>query len=371
MKGIRLYILLLLMTELVIVSGCDTGRTRAITGDYYNRKAGELAQTVVKVDSLKSFPSDFNSMSSVMAGKYGDAQAFAVIKFTRPSSTVLAILNKARLKLTVAGIWTGGTREFGLYKAGVDWTDSTTLDSSVYLSSLGSPMAVNVDTTETITSMVFDLDSSGLEYIKSWGSTGAFLVKNTDQGNALMNVYSYYSSYQPVMELITETALGVVDTTTTNAIDSAYAYDTGLTVNGKNGIISDGAATGFVLYITIPDSLSRTCAFNNGKMTIPISRNLIPTDGSMNIGAYLLTSKFTALNAAQTSGSYYSEFDIDETSTQIELDITGMLGVWAADSTSNYGILFKPIVTNSTPAQVVLTLPDSVGIKYTTIPEVE
>ena len=346
------------MVALSIVSGCDTGRNRAITGDYFNRAAGKSEQTAVKVDSLKNYPSHFNSIANAMAGKYGDSKAFTVLKFSRPSSTVLANLVSARLKVIVSGVWTGGTREFGLYQTSADWTDSTQFDMDAYLSKIGSPFSVNADTTETISSMVFELNSAGLDYIKSWSTSGAFLLTNTDRGDAMMNIYTYYSSSKPILELIAHTTEGM-DTTTTNPIDSAYAYATGITGsgNGKTAIISDAAASGFTLYITLPDSFKQTYAFNNGKMVFPITLNQIPENGSMNFGAYMLTSKFSTVKGSTTSDSYYTEFTIGPTDTKIELDISGMLGAWSADKTSNYGILFKPIKIASTPAQIALTPP--------------
>lgn len=368
MKGIPSF--LLLTAAFFVVMGCDTGRDQAITGDFFDRKAGEYTQSSARIDSVNNYPYTFNEVAYALAGNYGNTSAFAVFKFSRPSSSILANLESARLKFTVYGIWADGDREFALYQTGVDWSDSTSLDPDIYLSGLGSPLAVNADTTTSLTTLLFTLNEEGLEYIKSWGSAGAFLLKSTDQGKAMATVYTNYSSSSPVLELVSSGT----DTTRSKPVESVYAFDSGLSsLSGskKRGVVSDGAATGFVLYISLPDSSTRTDAINSGTLVLPIERNDIPDGESLYLGFYVLTKEFTDIDNVQIASEYQTSFTLDSADTQIELNISEILGAWTTDPESNLGLLFKPSTVSSSPSQVIFSLPDSIGISFTTIPEVE
>jgi hypothetical protein len=85
----------------------------------------------------------------------------------------------------------------------------------------------------------------------------------------------------------------------------------------------------------------------------------------------MLTSAFTRIADAITSTDQTSDHLIVSTDNKISIDITGMLNTWTVSPALNYGILFKSLTAGSSPAQIVLALPDSIGITFTTIPEVK
>ena len=363
----------LLVVVLIVAFGCEAGRDRAVTGNLFDRKAGKLERAAAVFDSVVNFGGSFSAPSNALAGTYGKAEAFAVFKFSTPTSSVITGLEKVRVKFIVARIWSGGERVFGLYPTVTDWSDSTQLDRDQFLGSIGLPLSTWSDTVSTVNTMTFELGSEGVDFVKNWGTTGAFLLKETADGKAMVNVYTAFSSSPPTIEFISQIS-GVTDTTRTNSISSAYDYDTGyrqLITSGNEGVISDGYAGGFVLYLSLPDSFPRTNMVNGGMLVLPIVRNDMPSGENMNIETLMLTAAFTILSEAKTSTTNTSDHLITSSDTKIEVDISGILNGWTITKNSNFGILFKSTTVNSSPSQIILALPDSVEMTYTTIPEMK
>jgi hypothetical protein len=361
---------------LLVITGCEAGHDRTVTGEYFDRGAGKLENSVARIDSVVNFSGKFYSVSNALAGKYLDASAFAVFKFTKPNTVILNKLEKARVKFTVYNTWSEGEREFGLYSTNKDWEDSTRLEPDLFLYNLGAPVATFADTASTLTSMIFELNTAGLDHIKSWGTLGAFLLKSTDRGSGMVNVYTSASTSPPVLEVISLQTAGM-DTTRIKGVGATYSFDTGLTGEMRNeraGLLSDGGSGGFVLTISFPDSFAHSNAINGGKLVLPIVKNLIPSDETMNLTVYVLTAAFTTMENIVANGEYASEFQSTLTlkpeDTQIEMDLSGVLGAWNSMVNSNYGLMFKLSEVSSTPSQVLVTAPESFKIVYTTLPEV-
>ncbi|MHB9029231.1 MAG: hypothetical protein ACYC9O_10705 [Candidatus Latescibacterota bacterium] len=372
MKGLSLFFIMPAVVLLLAVAGCEAGHDRTVTGEYFDRGAGNLENGSARIDSVVNFSGRFYSVSNALAGKYLDTSAFAVFKFTKPNSVILNNLEKARVKFTVFDTWAEGEREFGLYSTNKDWEDSTRLDPNRFLTDLGAPVATYADTASAFTTMIFELNAAGMDHIKSWGTIGAFLLKSTDRGSGMVNVYTSASASPPVLEVISHLTAGI-DTTRIKGVGSTYAFDTGLTseIRSKRaGVLSDGGSGGFVLNVSLPDSFARSNAVNGGKLILPITRNLIPPQETMNFTLYVLTSAFTTVEKAEYANEFQSNLTLTPEDTKIEMDLSGILGAWSATVNSNFGILFKPMKVSSTPAQILVVPPESFGIVYTTLPEV-
>ncbi len=358
---------------LVALSGCDAGNDRTITGEYFNRSAGTLERASARIDSLVSYTDTFEEAPTALAGKYRDTSAFAVFKFAKPISGILDGLQDARLRLIVYDSWTEGVREFGVWDTHVNWSDTTRLAAENFLPGLGTPFATLSDTASTVSTMTFSLGDAGVQAIKSWGTTGAFLLKNTDRGDCMVNVYSSYSNSTPVLELISNTSAGL-DTVRIKPVDTTYFFDTGVegsTAGRLTGVISDGQAGGFVMHVSLPDSFSRFNAVNSGKLVIPISRNGIPSDETMHVGVSLLTAAFTTIEGAQTSTTNSFDVTVKPGDASIEVDLSTIFQIWNSVDNANHGLLFKPVEIASSPAHLVITPPDSIAVVYTTLPEVK
>lgn len=362
------------LTILVLALGCEAGHDKALDGDLFDRKAGTLGRTTAVFDSTVGFGGVFTSSSNVLAGTYGRISAFALFRYVKPTATVVNNLNKVRMTFYVGGSWSEGNQEYGLYTTSNDWTDSTRIDSSAFLSGLGSPVATWSDTAASISSITFELNNTILNTVKNWPSEGgSFLVKATPTGNGIVNLYSAYSTSTPLIEFIS-TISGVSDTTRAHASVSNYFFDTGLDGYKKNrrkGILSDGYAGGFVYHLSLPDSFPRTNMINSGKLVIPLELNEIPSNVTANVEVIMLTGAFTTLASASTSSTYRKDYAITSITTNLTVDISEILGIWTMAPASDYGILFKLSNVNSSPAQVVLAPPDSLEILYTAIPEVK
>jgi hypothetical protein len=368
-SGFRM-ILPLMAALLVLGIGCEAGRDRAVNGTFFDRKAGGLGQAGARVDSVNNFGGAFSAPANALAGTYGGTSAFAVFKFARPTTSVLAGLQKARVVFYVSKIWNQGERSFDIFSTITAWNDSTRLDRTQYIGGLGAPLASWSDTASTVNTMMFDLGPESADLVRSWTDAGAFLLKEAPGSNAMVNVYTAFSSTPPTIEYISLIS-GVSDTTRIKSSSSAYAFDTGLSAitTPRRGVISDGNAGGFVLYLSLPDSFAKSSMVNSGSLVLPIARNDIPSGENLNLEAALLTTGFYTLPGAKTSSDLKSDHLISPTDVSVTIDITGMINAWAASPTQNFGILFKPTAVGSSPAQLIFVLPDSVGISFTTIPE--
>jgi len=240
---------------LSIMSGCEKNRDKALNGELFYRNAGKLKTASALFDSVTNYGGNFGNVSISMTGKYKDVSAFALVKFGRPQTSILTTLEKANLKFTVSKVWTEGLNEFELYATNSDWSDSTKINPNKFLDVLGAHLAVRADTSNTYSTMVFPLDETGMNYIKSWLTEGSFLLKNSPGGRAMMGVYTNYGLSPPELELFSHSDAGE-DTTHIKSIGGNYSFSPGPgedMQSKRKGIISEGNNGGFVMHFTLPD----------------------------------------------------------------------------------------------------------------------
>jgi hypothetical protein len=196
MKGV-IVILIVFFIVFFIFSGCDKGTEESITGNYFNRKPGELMSVTVNPDSIR-IQSVFNAIignnEKTLSGRYKNISAFSVFKFSKPRQSILDSLVSAKLTFTVRESWREGENEFGLFQTTSSWSDTTLLDPDMFLPELGSPISVAADTAQNLVSIDFSLDA---DVFSSWGEDGSFLLKNTDSGMSMVSIASDNSSNPP------------------------------------------------------------------------------------------------------------------------------------------------------------------------------
>ena len=253
-----------------------------------------------------------------------------------------------------------GDLEFGVYNTTSDWSDTTRLDPDSFLPDLPDPIATVTDTSDTLSSLTFDLN---IDAFDSWSEYGTFLIKNTETGRAMASLYSDNSISIPFMELVTEH-----DTTTVRCTEGAYYFDTD--VDTDNPILSNGDATGFVLNIKIPDFISSSVAINECLLTLFLKENLIATE-EMSVFIYMLTGEFTTIEDAESDFGSSIALKIKPEVGTYNIDISNYINAWYNLEEPNHGILFKLVEIRTTPDYAVIEPGDSLVIKYTTLPEVE
>ncbi|MCE5251593.1 hypothetical protein LLG96_15395 [bacterium] len=372
MKNKNLFFLWIVVS-LPLLTMCESGNDKNITGNYINRKPGKLESTTAQFDSLYTYAVSIGDATYLFAGRYGKASAFATVKFPQPTSSLLDSLEKATLKMNVGSVWKDGTAAFALYETISDWSDSVRLDRDKFLSGLQSPVSIFADTASSIGSLDFELPPEVINSIRTWNLNGSFLVTSTGDGNTMVNLTSWNSSYKPYIEFLVRKAGGAIDTTKTSCILTNYGFDTGFDPGSSNrmNIVSDADARAFVFKYSLPESLSPAMVINGCTARINIIDTLIPTSDGMKIGFYLLTAQVGLF----TSATYDSESSIEETITEgqtyLDIDISSFMNAWHKTGASNYGILVKPLTTSTYLNQVILAPEDSVTISYTTYPEVE
>ncbi|MFA6472776.1 MAG: hypothetical protein WCU00_12125 [Candidatus Latescibacterota bacterium] len=363
---------LLLVIPLLFQFGCEKNRDKVLNSDLFYRTAGTLKTTSARIDSVTSYKSDMGSVSISIAGKYQDMSAFTLVKFAKPLTKVLNTLDKAVLKFTVSNVWTEGINEFELYATNSDWEDTTKINSKRFLDALGTPFAVVADTSSTFSTLIFDLDEAGIKYLKSWQSNGSFLLKNSSSGTAMIGVYTNEGLSPPKLILYSH-ADTESDTTNVTSIDGNYSFDNGLsgvTNNKRSGILSEGNYEGFIMYFSLPDSFSSTNAVNRCKLVMPIDKNFIPSENTLDLSISILTASYAKTDSTAILSSSTIDYTIKPGDTVMELDFSSIFNTMYKSLNYNYGILFKPSDSYLTPSQVFVSAPDSISITYTTLPEV-
>jgi hypothetical protein len=364
---------ILLVIPLLVLSGCEKNRDKVLSGDYFYRNAGKLKMTSARLDSINNYGGYFKNVTISLAGEYRGMSAFSLVKFGRPQSQIINTLDKGFLKFTVSNVWTEGLNEFELYAANSDWTDTTRIDPGLFLNTLGSPIAVLSDTSNTFSTLVFPLGEEGLNYIKSWQTEGSFLLKNSSGGMAMIGAYTNLGLSSPELELFSH-AITESDTTHINAIAGNYYFDTGFggdMNNKRKGVLSEGSFGGFTIHFTLPDSFAHTNAVNQCKLILPLENNFIPQQNILSINISILSAPFVSADTTSILTTSTTNYTIKPGDTEIELDFSPILNTMYKSLNYNYGILFKPANTYITPSEVIVSIPDSIGIVYTTLPEVQ
>lgn len=359
---------LLVVLFLLCAAGCDSDRDETVTGALYNKKIGELKSVSIPSDSIgvrAMFRYEIGRNSSMLAGQYEGVSAFSVFKFAQPSQSILDSLVTAKLTLPVNNLWKNGELEFGLYSTTSAWSDTSRIDADLFLADIGTPVAVVTDTASTISSLKFHINR---EVIASWGEHGSFLLKNTEQGLGMAGLSSDNATTVPLLALITENAFGLNDTTTVQCREATYYIDNGITQG--SAVISNGDATGFVLYFPLPAFNPVPTAINTCILNLVMNEHLLAT-GSLTFKVGFLTSEFTDIASAQINTGLSREVVLTPESTTYKVDISSFIDNWYNLKNPNYGILFKPTTICTSPNFTVIEQADSLVIRYTTLPELE
>jgi len=358
----------LLLIIFILISGCESGKDKNVTGTLFYRKSGNFESITIGPDSISigtTYKYGIGKVSYTLAGQYENVTTFSVFKFSKPGQSILDSLVTAQFKVNISQLWKDGDLEFGVYNTTSDWSDTTRLDPDSFLPNLSDPIATVSDTSSTLSSLIFDLN---IDAFDSWSEYGTFLIKNTEIGNALVSLYSDNSTSIPFMELVTENAFGLHDTTTVRCTEGAYYFDTD--VDTDNPILSNGDAMGFVLNIKIPDFISSSVAINECLLTLFLKENLIVTE-EMSVFIYMLTEEFTTIEDAESDFGSSIALKIKPEVGTYNIDISNYINAWYNLEEPNHGILFKLVEISTTPNYAVIEPGDSLIIKYTTLPEVE
>ena len=366
-KNIRHFPLLVILF-LLCAAGCDSDRGETVTGALYNKKIGELKSVSIPSDSIgvhATFRYAIGRNSSMLAGQYEGVSAFSVFKFAKPSQSILDSLVTAKLTLPVNKLWKDGDLEFGLYSTTSAWSDTSRIDADLFIADLGMPIAVVSDTASTVSSLNFYISR---DVMASWDEHGSFLLKNTDQGLGMAGLSSDNATTTPRLALITEKAFGLKDTTTVQCREATYYIDNGIAQGST--VISNGDASGFVLYFPLPAFNPVPTAINTCILNLAINEHLLAT-GSMSFKINFLTNKFTDIASAQINSGLSREVVLTPESTTYQVDISSFINNWYNLNQPNYGILFKPTTICTSPNFAVIEQADSLVIRYTTLPELE
>ncbi|MBN1292289.1 MAG: hypothetical protein JXB48_10660 [Candidatus Latescibacteria bacterium] len=357
--------------------GCESGQNKSVTGDFFDRKAGDLLTVTATFDSLIPYSENPGEESYVFAGKYKNVSAFSVYKFPLPDADLIdrEKFQSASLSFNVPDYWLNGPVEFGLFEATSDWSDSVRLDPDDFPFDPDSPISTFSDTASSIGSLNFVLTEKTIEYIRSWSRSGSFIVAGTTNCESMMALSAFYSNYIPKIEYVFTIADGVLDSTSTSCIESNYYFNTGFNpdeiASGMTGIISDADNRAFVLKLTIPEQLPSTAVINQciAHLTIDKNLSLIPTNETFDLGVYQLDNTLTVISEANYDSGTIIESSVTEEATVLEFDITDHIQAWHIDKNSNFGILIKSSLVNNAPKQLVLTPESTLTIWYTSVPK--
>jgi len=357
-----------LLIIFIFFPGCESDKDKNVTGSLFYRKPGDFESITIDPDSISvatTYKYRIGEVPYTLAGRYKNATAFSVFKFSKPGQSILDSLVTAKFKANISEVWRGGDLEFGLYNATSDWSDTTRLNPGRFLTDIADTISAFSDTSSTLSSLIFNLNT---DIFDSWSEYGTYLIKNTDAGEAMVSLYSDNSTSIPFMELVTENAYGSRDTTTVRCIEGAYYFNTD--VDTDNPILSNGDATGFVLNIKIPDFISPPVAINECVLTLFLKENLIVTE-EMAVTISRLTEEFTTIEDAETDYDSSIDLKIKPDVNTYNIDISNYINAWHNLKEPTYGILFKPVEISKTPNYAVIEPSDSLDVKYTTLPEVE
>lgn len=357
---------LLLFILLVIIGGCEQNTGKDLTGYYFNREPGDFAVVPVSPDSISidnPFRMSRGTNGYALAGDYGPVSAFSIFRF----STLLVNFRNVReayVTMAVDETWSDGDFAFDLYSTVTDWDDSTTIDPDQFLSGIGSPISSFSSSDSTIAELKFDLD---VELVTGWTSAGAVLIRNAPGGMGMASIYSDDSTLAPLLNLVRETIPGVLDTTSVTSRDGNYYATTETTTVGS--VVSEAAATGFIMDITIPGVVPDLASINRSILTLRIPERFIPLE-SMPMVAYRLPEKFTTYADVAANLSSGVSFTVEPGTESVDIDIAPFVNYWGAIEDSNYGIMFKPDGDRLSPNTIVFVASDSLSITYTSLPEV-
>lgn len=366
LKGKNLLFFLVLLLFL-LVSGCDINEDKSVTGTFFYRETGDFENITVSPDSVKigePFQDNVGGFSTILAGQYDKISVFSLLKFPITGVSTDSLV-AAILLLDVKSTWKKGLAEFELFETITDWSDTSSIDPDRFLPDLGTPLDSYSDTSSALSSIVFEIDS---EIIKLWADKGAFLIKSSDTGNAMVSFFSDDSAAPPVLKLVSKRESGILDTTFVNCNTGTYYLQTGID-EGKP-FLSEGNASGFVMNISIPDSIPLLAVINRCILPMTISESII-AESSMEITIYQLLEKFTTIKDVNVDNDSKITIYVGPDEDKYDLNITHFMNSWLLEKNPNFGLLFRPDDENVTPNQLVFVASDSLSIAYSSLPEIK
>jgi hypothetical protein len=359
--------ILFFLISVLIFTGCESGKYKSVTGDYFNRKPGTMKTSSIPADSItvvKAFKNIIGTNAYTLAGTYENTSAFSVYKFSRPGQAILDSLLQAKLVLTIGNSWDEGNFEFSLYSTNSSWADSSTIKPSDFLNALGSPISTSSDTASTVSYMYFPIEPQEL---KSWVSNRSFLVKSSVAGNSMLNIYSDDSSKQPYIQFISKNG-NDQDTTVVKSIEGNYYFNIDTTANKP--IISDALDSGFVLKIPLPALPGPIVTVNQAILRLKLGEHVI-TSTNMPVTLYKLTSEFVSTDSITIDTTNSIDVVLKPDQSIYEVNISKYLHSWYNLKTANYGFLVRSSSVSTYPNYAVLEPTDSLRVIYTTLPEVD
>ena len=358
---------LFFIISILIFTGCESGKYKSVTGDYFNRKPGILKTSTIPADSItviKTYKNTVGGNVYTLAGTYENTSAFSVFKFSRPGQAILDSLLKAQLVLTIGNSWNEGSFEFSLFNTQSSWADSSILNPADFLNTLGSPISSTSDTASSVSYMYFPIDPQEL---KSWVSNRSFLIKNSSSGNSMLNIYSDDSSKQPYIQFISKNGSDQ-DTTVVKSIEGNYYFN--INSSSDKPIVSDAIDSGFVIKIPLPSLPGPIVTVNQATLRLKLGENVITTT-NMPVTLYKLTSEFVSTDSITIDTTNSIDLVLTSGQSTYDVDISKYMHSWYNLKTTNYGILVKSSSVSTYPNYAVLEPSDSLRVIYTTLPEVD
>ncbi|MFC1607611.1 hypothetical protein ACFL47_06525 [Candidatus Latescibacterota bacterium] len=362
---------------LAFFAGCESEHDRSVTGDFFDRKPGDLVTITATIDSITQFLGKTGESSYIFAGRYNNIEAFSLIKFTKPSADIVDNLDSMTVKMSAGDTWRDGIAEFSLFGASSDWVDSIRIEPDMFDTVGLTPVSTASDTSVLVDELNFSIPPEYFAEIRNWDGPLAFKVSGSENGGSMVALNSLYSNHKPKIELIYRTINGLKDTTTIDCVDSNYFVDTGYDKNSQPydlvGLVSDADAGGFVMNVTLPDSLPATAALNRFSLTLDIIENgsVVPSDEPFYIGIFQLSGPMNSFEDAAYTTVTSIEQQVDLTNMTIEFDLTYFLETWHKGETANHGIFIRPVRSNDSPSQIICLPRSPMEIIYTSLPEAE
>jgi hypothetical protein len=106
-------------------------------------------------------------------------------------------------------------------------------------------------------------------------------------------------------------------------------------------------------------------------LPLHIESKIIADNSSMPLEVYRLENSFDSIEKSEFDGNSYIQAAIHDTTETLNIDISKYISVWLKDEDSNYGLMIKPYNNNNSLQQFKFSLPESLNVTYTTLPEIE
>lgn len=358
---------ILLCLLIFTICGCGTNSEKSVTGDFAMIESRGLAHVTAPADSItvgSSFRMEIGTLSNTLAGRYGNSEAFSVVKFSSKKVSTDNVIG-AQLIFDVDQVWKDGDASFELYETHSDWSDSIRLESESFITGIGSPLDAVSDTALAFTTLTFNLDP---EIIRNWSDNLSFLIKSSDSGMTMISLLSDDTSYPPTLKLFKQKSTGDTDTTKVTSVEGTYYFNTGFD-DGKHEI-SEGDASGYVLHIGIPGSVPALATINRCVLKMTTYERMIP-ENPMAVVISRLKSPFTTYDEIDKDTSNTIQLKIEPDTETYDMDITAIINAWHIGGSSNYGLTVEPVYRANSPNQCIIVPGDSLEITYTPFPEVK